>query len=239
MLRIGLCDDEADARDSLRFALEKIIDEEKEQIVYEFSSGKTAVHWLKEHPGEIDLLFLDIEMDGLDGLETAKEIRAFNQDILLVFLTGYPDYVYDGYGVNALDYLLKPIDMKKLLEVIKRVREKMETMQETYLSFHNADGTYRIRQNDILYLYSNKRLVVLVTDDTEISFYDKLDRLESVLDSYFVRIHQRYLVNGKKVTFIGNSTISIKETNLPVSRSQKLTATNTLAKILLEGSDAS
>lgn len=69
--------------------------------------------------------------------------------------------------------------------------------------------------------------------------YDKLDRLESVLDSYFVRIHQRYLVNGKKVTFIGNSTISIKETNLPVSRSQKLTATNTLAKILLEGSDAS
>ena len=175
----------------------------------------------------------------MDGLETAKEIRSFNQDILLVFLTGYPDYVYDGYGVNALDYLLKPIDMKKLLEVIKRVREKMETMQETYLSFHNADGTYQIRQNDILYLYSNKRLVVLVTDDTEISFYDKLDRLESVLDSYFVRIHQRYLVNGKKVTFIGNSTISIKETNLPVSRSQKLTATNTLAKILLEGSDAS
>ena len=175
----------------------------------------------------------------MDGLETAKEIRSFNQDILLVFLTGYPDYVYDGYGVNALDYLLKPIDMKKLLEVIKRVREKMETMQETYLSFHNADGTYRIRQNDILYLYSNKRLVVLVTDDTEIPFYDKLDRLESVLDSYFVRIHQRYLVNGKKVTFIGNSTISIKETKLPVSRFQKLTATNILAKILLEGSDAS
>ncbi len=52
----------------------------------------------------------------MDGLETAKEIRSFNQDILLVFLTGYPDYVYDGYGVNALDYLLKPIDMKKLLK---------------------------------------------------------------------------------------------------------------------------
>ena len=62
MLRIGICDDSADARDALRIQLEKILNEEKEQIVYEFSTGAGAVHWLQNHPGEIDLLFLDVEM---------------------------------------------------------------------------------------------------------------------------------------------------------------------------------
>lgn len=68
MIRIGLCDDETAARDTLRFALEKVLQEETEEIVYEFVSGKNAVNWLKKHPGEIDLLFLDVEMKEPDGM---------------------------------------------------------------------------------------------------------------------------------------------------------------------------
>lgn len=73
MLRIAICDDETDARDALRFQLEKILIEDAEEIVYEFSSGVGAASWLKNHPGEIDLLFLDVEMQGLNGMETAKK----------------------------------------------------------------------------------------------------------------------------------------------------------------------
>ena len=234
MLRIGICDDEPGARDALRFELEKLMNENTEQIVYEFSNGKTAVHWLKNHPGEIDLLFLDIEMEAPDGLKTAQEIRTFNSDILLVFLTGYTDYVYEGYRVNALDYLLKPIVPKRLQELLNRVRRQLGQMEDTFLTFHNADGTYRIRQKDILYLYSDKRLVYVKMEECEISFYDKLDRLETVLDSYFVRIHQRYLVNGTKVSHIGSGSVRIQDVELPISRSQKTAAVNALAKIMLE-----
>lgn len=75
MLRIGICDDECYARDALRLELEKLL-EETEEIVYEFSGGETAVSWLKKHPGEIDLLFLDVEMKGLT--ESGQRSRSGN-----------------------------------------------------------------------------------------------------------------------------------------------------------------
>ena len=97
MLRIGICDDQIDARNTLRFQLEKVLYEESEQIVYEFSTGESAVRWLKKHPGEIDLLFLDVEMNGANGMEAARQIREFDKGICLVFVTGYTDYVFAGY----------------------------------------------------------------------------------------------------------------------------------------------
>ena len=114
MLRIAICDDEADARDALRFQLEKTLIERSEKIVYEFGAGTNAVSWLKKHPGEVDLLFLDIEMRDLNGMETAQRIREFDEQIMIVFLTGYSEFVFEGYGVGALDYLVKPATVQKL-----------------------------------------------------------------------------------------------------------------------------
>ena len=119
MLRIAICDDETDARDALRFQLEKILIEDAEEIVYEFSSGTNAASWLANHPGEIDLLFLDVEMKGLNGMETAEKIRTFDEQILIVFVTGYSDYVFDGYLVGALDYLMKPVTEEKLRQLFR------------------------------------------------------------------------------------------------------------------------
>ena len=124
MLRIAICDDETDARDALRFQLEKILIEDAEEIVYEFSSGTNAASWLANHPGEIDLLFLDVEMKGLNGMETAEKIRTFDEQILIVFVTGYSDYVFDGYLVGALDYLMKPVSEEKLRQLIGRIRAR-------------------------------------------------------------------------------------------------------------------
>lgn len=108
MLRIGICDDECYARDALRLELEKLL-EETEEIVYEFSGGETAVSWLKKHPGEIDFLFLDVEMKGVNGIRTAEQIREFDTRIQIVFVTGFRDFVFEGYRVQAVDYLVKPV----------------------------------------------------------------------------------------------------------------------------------
>ena len=106
MLRIALCDDEAAARDALRILLEKVLIKGLEEIVYEFSSGTNAVSWLKKHPGEIDLLFLDVEMKGQSGMESAEMIREFDTDLMIVFVTGHADYEFDGYRSGALDHLM-------------------------------------------------------------------------------------------------------------------------------------
>ena len=124
MLRIGICDDECYARDALRLELEKLL-EETEEIVYEFSGGETAVSWLKKHPGEIDFLFLDVEMKGVNGIRTAEQIREFDTRIQIVFVTGFRDFVFEGYRVQAVDYLVKPVDADRLSSVLSRVRRQL------------------------------------------------------------------------------------------------------------------
>lgn len=235
MLRIAICDDEVTARDTLWMQLAKLLKENSEEVVYEFSSGKSTVSWLKKHPGEIDLLFLDVEMEGLNGMETARQIREFDEGILLVFVTGYADYVFDGYSVGAIDYLMKPVEEEKLFSVLQRVREKMDKEEESFFILKNTEGTYRFSLKDILYFYSDKRKVTLVTKKGEYSFYGKLSEVEQQMREGFVRIHQRYLVNAAAVSYIGSTCVEMGTHTLPVSRSFREEATKKLAIAMLEG----
>lgn len=239
MLRIGICDDQMEARDTLRFALEKVIREGVEQIVYEFSTGESAVRWLEKHPGEIDLLFLDVEMKGINGMEAAGQIREFDKELCIVFVTGYRDYVFDGYKVNALDYVIKPAGTERLSEVLGRVREKIFDKREENFIFKNPEGTYRIPLENISYFYSDKRKVNVVLKEKDekeaYSFYGKLDQVETQLSGAFVRIHQRYLVNPGQVTYIGGESVTVDGKELPMSRNMKEEATVKLAKAMLGG----
>lgn len=239
MLRIGICDDQQEARDALRFGLEKVMMEESEQIVYEFSTGESAVRWLKKHPGEIDLLFLDVEMKGINGMETAGQIREFDREICLVFVTGYSDYVFDGYQVNALDYVIKPAGTQRLSEVLKRVRRQIFDGRESTFSFKNTEGTYRLPLSGISYFYSDKRKINVVCKGPEgtltHTFYGKLDEVEGQLPGTFVRVHQRYLVNPKRVSRIGGESVTVDGEDIPMSRAMKEEATVKLAKAMLEG----
>lgn len=246
MLRIAICDDEVRAREALYLGLDKIL-QEGEEVVYEFSSGNAAVKWFEKHTGEIDLLFLDVEMDGMNGMETAQNIRTFDRELKIVFVTGYADYVFDGYGVGALDYLMKPVDNEKLRSVIRRIREIQFREREATYMLKNADGTYRFKLRDILYFYSDKRQVVLVCElptgeQKEYAFYQKLSQVEEELELHkgenngnsFVRIHQRYLVNAARVEHIGASSVVTGGKELPMSRALKEHAMQKIARAMLE-----
>lgn len=234
MIRIGLCDDETAARDTLRFALEKVLQEETEEIVYEFVSGKNAANWLKKHPGEIDLLFLDVEMKEPDGMETARLIRSFDQELLIVFVTGHRDYVFAGYETGALDYILKPAAPEKLKQVMERARTILFRNQEQFFVFRNTDGTYRMPLERILYFYSDRRKITAVTGEKEYPFYGKMDEVQMALGGSFVRIHQRYLVNARKVEHIGKNEVELRGIRLPVSRNMRPEAEAAFARLILE-----
>ena len=106
MLRIGICDDNASARLTLRAALERSLEERRtEGRFFEFSSGEGLLGWLSKHLGELDLVFLDIEMRALDGMATARRLRQLDETLQLVFVTGYAEHVFDGYAVGALGSL--------------------------------------------------------------------------------------------------------------------------------------
>lgn len=235
MLRIGICDDESGARDALRFSIEHLLREEEGKVFYDFSSGEGVIKWLIKHSGELDTLFLDVELGGISGMETAKQIREHDTNLMLVFVTGYSDFVFDGYAVGAMDYLVKPVKEDKLRLVLDRAQKLMESRRPQTFTVQNAGGLYRIAKKDILYLCSERRLVKVLTEAREYAYYGKLDDAQATLGSGFIRIHQRYLVRAGAVSEIEKSGVRISNTRLPVSRAFRQSTMAALAKDMIEG----
>ncbi len=235
MIRIGICDDIYDARMQLRIALERILEHKGMQSNFiEFSSGEKVLQWLKTHTGELDILFLDMKMTGIDGMETAKRIRKADEDMGLVFVTSYADRVFDGYSVSALAYLMKPVKRAQLEEIVNRVFSKLYQNENHTFFCKYGDVTYRIPYHKILYFVSDRRKIICVTKEREYTFYDKLDHVAMQVGKTFVRIHQRYLVRAAAVDSVVSNQVHIGEEKLPISRSLKDSAIMALTYAALE-----
>lgn len=232
MLRIGICDDTAAARENLRLLCLKHFRLEEPEF-FEFSTGDGAVRWLKGHPGALDLLFLDIEMPGLSGMEAAETIRAFDREVLLAFVTGYTDYVYDGYAVGAVGYLVKPVSEEKLSSLLDRAAAALEQRAPAVYTLRNAQGMFKVPLREILYAASDRRQVTLTTSRGDYTFYGKLDDVAAQLGAGFVRIHQRYLVNARAVSAVVGASVQVGEARLPISRSLHQQAAMALARAMV------
>lgn len=235
MLRIGICDDSVDARCALSGLLEQYIEiEDLDCRIYEFSSGEGILRWMDRHTGELDLIFLDIEMGELNGMETARRLRAMDEGLQLVFVTGYDQYVFDGYSVGALGYLMKPATYEKLADIMVRAMSALLRNEKQTFLCRSGDTFYRIPKKNILYFYSDRRLIHCVTTGQTYTFYGKLDDVAAGIGSGFVRIHQRYLVRGGAVDRLDGSEVCIGTATLPVSRAYRSTAMAALARVELE-----
>ena len=237
MLRIGICDDSAEARVALRAALERALERRRsgEASFFEFSSGEGLLRWLENHAGELDLVFLDIEMGELDGMETARRLRAAGEGLLLVFVTGYTDYVFDGYSVGALGYLMKPPKPAQLDGVLDRVAETRLREEDTVFLCRSGETLYRIPKKTILYFSSDRRQVTCVTANRTYVFYGKLDDVERDVGDGFVRVHQRYLVRTAAVDRMEGSQVFVESQGIPVSRACRPAVLAALARSALEG----
>ena len=237
VLRIGICDDLADARLVLRSMLERILERQKVQAqFFEFSAGATLLRWYENHAGELDVLFLDMELHEMDGMETARRLREADAGLQLVFVTGYSDYVFDGYSVGALGYLLKPPKQEQLESVLNRAQAALYRDLERAYICRNGETYYRIPMSNILYFASDRRQVQCVTQGRIYTFYAKLDVVAAEVGKEFVRVHQRYLVRTGAVDRIESGEVVLRNgERLPVSRSCQQSAILALARAELEG----
>ena len=237
MLRIGICDDSAEARVALRAALERALERRRsgEASFFEFSSGEGLLRWLENHAGELDLVFLDIGMGERDGRETARRLRAAGEGLLLVFVTGYTDYVFDGYSVGALGYLMKPPKPAQLDGVLDRAAETRLREEDTVFLCRSGETLYRLPKKTILYFSSDRRQVTCVTANRTYVFYGKLDDVERDVGDGFVRVHQRYLVRTAAVDRMEGSQVFVESEAIPVSRACRSAALAALARSALEG----
>ena len=215
-MRIAVCDDEELFRIEFKSVLDKVLIN-AEYDIDTFSGGSSLYEAFLKNP--FDLVFLDIEMPGIDGITLAKRLRAVSENVLIVFLTSHIEYALEGYEVNALRYLVKPVDMNKLSEVLKYIQDKKNNSRQIMIKQEGEDIVIDI--SDIIYMESMDKNVRIVTSKSEyITRYNISDYEEELKDSGFLRIHRGYLISLSKVKkIVKNDVIMDGDISLPVSRS--------------------
>lgn len=186
--KIAICDDEDIERDMLDSMLR---DCDKNQLIYPFSSGEE----LLSSSEEFDLVFMDIYMKGMTGMETAKRLRQKKSKAPIVFLTSSSDFALESYEVHAFDYILKPLQPDRLRAVWERYC--LEHREPKFILLNNAGKTEKLPYDKIEYLGSDCHYVTVhLADGTDIRLHGRLDELEARLDDgRFLRCHKSFLIN--------------------------------------------
>ncbi|MEZ3437018.1 MAG: LytTR family DNA-binding domain-containing protein [Lachnospiraceae bacterium] len=230
MLELAICDDEKIYRNDLRKILGTGL--ELSGIDYritEFSCGEELIKNFRC----CDIVFLDIEMGALNGVETAKRLRAVNRQCVIIFVTSHPDFVFQGYEVRALNYIMKPYEPSKIVSVLHTALEELEISSEKYYIVEQRSGSIRVPLNKVKYIFSERRLLHMVTDEEVHTFYGKLGDMEVSFGESFVRVHSRYLVNIRYVEKVDGNAVLVCGECLPVSRSCRQSLSIAFAKYML------
>ena len=215
-MRIAICDDEELYRVELKTILDKLLIN-VDYNIDTFDDGNRLVESFKALP--YDLLFLDIEMPKVDGITLAKSLRAISEKVFIVFLTSHVEYAIEGYEVNALRYLTKPVDIEKLKEVIRYVQEKQGASRQLIIKEDGEELLINI--SDVIYIESMNQNVRIVTSKGEhVIRYNIGDFEEQLKNDGFFRSHRGYLISLAKVKKLSkNDVIMEGDVILPVSRS--------------------
>lgn len=233
MIGIAICDDEKIYRDKLRQVLEIQLElKGMEYKITTFDCGEDFILALGQT--HYDIIFLDIEMKALNGLETAKIIRKQDKKAVILFVTSHPDFVFQGYEVRALNYILKPFENQKIIELLHSALDELLQQQDRFYLVQLKSGTRRINLNETRYLVSDRRKINALTANGSVEFYGKLDDLEQELPEFFIRIHQRYLVNINYIAAVEKSSALVSGERLPVARSRMQPLMIAIAKTMLE-----
>lgn len=212
MIDIGLCDDEHSELEKLRRLVEDYGAQRKLDFrIHEFSSGEALLASCGEGL-DLDIVFLDVYMAALDGLAVARKIRSFDQSCCIIFVTSSREHAIDGYGVRALQYLLKPVSpagLASALDLAIETRKERAAEEEAWVRVTNRQGSYKVYLGDIIYAESDVRIITLhIRGRENLSFYGRLDAFESQCDDRrFLRCHKSYLVNLDHVSAIVNDEI--------------------------------
>ncbi len=194
---------------------------EEKGVTYEittYSDGADIVNVEKHY----DIIFFDIEMKQLNGMDAAREIRKKDTNVVLVFITNMAQYAIEGYSVGALDFVLKPIDYYSFAFRMDRAMERVATQKKGELLLNIADGVAKVNTDDIYYVEIANRMLHYFTTQGELVLRGTMQGAEEQLREYhFVKCNHWYLVNLKYVSRISENTVYVGEKCLEISRRNK------------------
>ena len=234
MIKFAICDDEPLMAQALAGHLADYM-KEKSMTAYSvsnFSDGRT----LLESAGSFDVIFLDIQMEQPDGMETAKLLRQCGDRSLLIFVTVLKECVFDSFQVEAFDYLLKPLGSARFYQTMDRVLRSLEQRTAEDLVIQRGTGCEVILLSDIVYCEVLGRKIYLHKSDGTVSdYYDKLEDLERRVDGRFFKCHRSYLVNLDYVRGCQDGQVLLFQgERIPASRLRERELTQALLRYMKE-----
>lgn len=190
-MRVAICDDEKEICSQLKSL---VLKQRADCEVFLFDSGRE----LLKSRQRFSVILMDIQMEGMSGIETARALRMKDENAVLIFVTALKEYVFEAFDVSAFHYLLKPVSEEKFYRVFESAccqAQKREQEEGEQIFFRTRTRSFTLQKRDILYVESRGRKVDIHTVRDCVTVYATMNRLEEQLGGNFYRCHRGYLVN--------------------------------------------
>ena len=235
MFDIAVCDDERYQLGNMEWLLGNL--GKKMNLSMEidtYESGEALLDSMRKGM-RYDLIYLDIELSGMNGLETAERIREIDWHVPLVYVTYYESYMIDTFCVTPSGFIVKPVDAREFEKTFKRICMRLMDKDE-YYRFQYDKKPYKIPLRDIKYFESNLRQIEIVWEGGRCRLYKKMQEIEEELGEYgrhFLRVHRSYLVNYSYVEKLTYYYVMLETgEKLPISRGKRVELEKKLLQLL-------
>lgn len=234
MIKFAICDDEPFMTEEISQYLSRYVEEKNiaPYCVSCFPNGRL----LLESDCDFDLIFLDIQMEQPDGMETAKMLRQRKNRSLLIFVTVIKECVFDAFEVHAYDYLIKPLDYHRFKRTMDRAVKDLDQQADKHIIIRKSASCQVVPLSQIMYCeVQGRKVYIHQADGKVIDYYDKLEDFQRRVDRRFFRCHRSYLVNLDYIRgcAAGLATLSLGD-KIPVSRLRERELTETLLRHMKE-----
>jgi len=202
------------------------------ELVKSFKNTMEAMEFINSEGA--DLIFLDIQMPGLTGIEFLKTLR---KKPMVIFTTAYPEYALEGYTLDVVDYLLKPITFERFVKAVNKASElfqlrnhgateahpatKFEKEAPETIQVKSGPKTYRVKTSDVYYIEGLREYVTYVLPNQKIISLESLRNLERILPANFLRVHKSFIINKDKVDVLEGNQVEINGRKIPIGKSFK------------------
>lgn len=221
-MKIAIVDDEEKEQNIIKKYICEWATMQSEHVEFSCYNSSESFLFEWEDNREFSLLVLDIEMGEMNGLDLAKRIRKDHEDIPILFVTGYDEYMQYGYDVSALHYLLKPLNKDKFFQVLNKLSESKKEDDEIFM-LNTEAGIGRIKLSQIMYVEAAGHNSILHTKQGSVKLKEAFGTMEKQLlpCTGMIKCHRAYLVNLRYVSAMQSNTIVLDNYEMiPVSRTQ-------------------
>lgn len=220
MIRVAVVEDEEIYARQLGSYIERYEGEEGERI--ELTVYKDGDEITAQYQGQFDVMLMDIRMRFMNGISAAEEIRKMDSEVVIIFITNMAQYAIRGYEVDALDYILKPIEYFTFSQKLKKAIRKIKNRSTHYITFSQGDSMQKLAVENISYIESVGHNLVIMTESGKYVFRGVLKDMEAALEPYgFFRVNKGYLVNMKYVNAVSEGYCKVQNIEISISRAKK------------------